>query len=541
MMFASYFLFLAGFIVHVDAYVNLASVFVGDHAVLQENEIVSIWGNSSGASVVVSIDAHEVSHADVDADGNWKSYLPPHATSWGTTLTVKNSVGEVTKATVKYGQVLLCSGQSNMGMPVHNWSVGGFSAANGTAEVAAAGRYSNKISLLSVATPFPRPSAPVWNGSGSCGWPAGSNPDCKPYPQWNMVSPGVNGTLHGFSAVCWYSGKFLFDYLGEKVPVGLMTGSVGGSPIEFWLPEGHVNNSICGIDNPPCDHNKNISDSQFFNGLIKPFVPYTVNTVVWDQGERDVHCFAPATNHTARYPCLEKELVKSWRQEFNSSFAFVGVQLPGYIGDCDAPGANPNSSYYNCVPGVYNMRLAQDEGVQGDNMATVTATYDLSCPFGITSPECPFGSVHNVFKVEIGKRIAKQIMRLHDLQPNLITTGPRAIRSTFFQKQGNEYNINVEFSLNNGDDSLHLEGTQFCAECCRQGSVGDFDISVDNGKTFVNGTLQGITGKGTMSFSAILNHDPTHVRYTANQGFPQCAVYNSYGFPAYPFILPVTP
>eukprot|EP00039_Didymoeca_costata_P004264 m.72348 g.72348 ORF g.72348 m.72348 type:complete len:54 (-) comp12317_c0_seq2:37-198(-) len=46
-------------------------------------------------------------------------------------------------------------------------------------------------------------------------------------------------------------------------------------------------------------------------------------------GERDVHCFAPATNHTARYPCLEKELVKSWRQEFNSSFAFVGVQLPG--------------------------------------------------------------------------------------------------------------------------------------------------------------------------------------------------------------------
>ena len=138
---------------------------------------------------------------------------------------------------------------------------------------------------------------------------------------------GPGGTVHGFSAVCWYTGKNMFEKLGGDVPVGLIVGSVGGSPIEFWLPPGHVNSSsACGADEPPCDINNNITDSDFFNRLIKPFMPYTIGSMVWDQvravsrhfpaslssrpvahlpanspqGERDVHCFAPATNHTAR-------------------------------------------------------------------------------------------------------------------------------------------------------------------------------------------------------------------------------------------------
>jgi hypothetical protein len=34
----------------------------------------------------------------------------------------------------------------------------------------------------------------------------------------------------------------------------------------------------------------NYTDSEFFERLIKPFMPYTVGAVVWDQAERDVHC-----------------------------------------------------------------------------------------------------------------------------------------------------------------------------------------------------------------------------------------------------------
>ena len=100
----------------------------------------------------------------------------------------------------------------------------------------------------------------------------------------NGVFAGPGGTVHGFSAVCWYTGKNIFEKLGGQVPVGLIVGSVGGSAIEFWLPTGHVNSSsACGADEPPCDINNNITDSDFFNRLIKPFMPYTIGSMIWDQ------------------------------------------------------------------------------------------------------------------------------------------------------------------------------------------------------------------------------------------------------------------
>ena len=45
-----------------------------------------------------------------------------------------------------------------MQMPVNNWKAGGFCAENGTAEANAAGRYTGKISLLTLQNPFPLPT-----------------------------------------------------------------------------------------------------------------------------------------------------------------------------------------------------------------------------------------------------------------------------------------------------------------------------------------------------------------------------------------------
>jgi len=350
---------------------------------------------------------------------------------------------------------------------------------------------------------------------------------------WNKVTPD---TLPLFSALCWYTGKALFESLGGKVPIGLMKGSVGGSPIEFWLPPGHVNNSMCGVDNPPCDQKK-YSDSAFYNIYIKPLVPYTLGAVIWDQGERDVHCFAPATNHTEQYPCLEQELIQSWRDLFNSSFSFVAVQLPGYIGDCDAPGANPKASYFNCVPGVFDMRIAQEMGTSSDKKAAVVATYDLSCPFGVKTTECPFGSVHNIRKQVVGERVANELRRLLFAESHLVTEGPRAVSTMASSlEDGTKTKVTVTFS--GGTMPFYLKGTQYCEACCK-GGVGDLDASSDGGLSWINATsLQTIEGKSSISFTVQLPH-VTHVRYTANQGFPQCALYNQEGLPAMPFSMKI--
>ena len=89
---------------------------------------------------------------------------------------------------------------------------------------------------------------------------------------WNEALPGANGTVHGFSALCWYTGVGLYEQLAGAVPVGLLAGSVGGSPIEFWLPPGHVNDTAaCGVDEPPCDPGgpNGYTDSEFFERLIQ--------------------------------------------------------------------------------------------------------------------------------------------------------------------------------------------------------------------------------------------------------------------------------
>ena len=611
--------------------VHLASVFHGNTPVLQRGgHGLAIWGNATKpvSRVEISLDGRALATATVNAlTGKWIAHLPPqHKVSWqsilrvdGTTTNtgsgVDGSSNSITKSPatttttttttttiptagvaavaasanviiastssiVRIGETILCSGQSNMQMPVSNYKVGGFSASNGTAEIAAAGRYTDRISLMTLQTPFPEPTMPPWNGSRAC--LSDSPPDCTPAPEWNAVSPGPNGTLHGFSAVCWYTGKALYERLGETVPVGLMVGSVGGSPIEFWLSQEAL--STCPADTPPCDTNHNKTDTEFYNQFIKPLQPYTLGSVVWDQGERDVHCFAPATNRTAAYPCLERALVRSWRAAFNSSFAFVAVQLPGYIGDCDAVGANPLSSYRNCVPGVFDMRLAQDTGVTGEDMASVVATYDLSCPYGVRTPQCPFGSVHNVNKTIVCQRAALQLLRMRGLLPTgVVTEGPRAIRavakiadfrkppaaaasvassssssfssinsfsSSSSSSSSQEYVVEataaaaatsytIEVTFAGGSSPFYQRGTQYCVACCQPGTAGDFDVSADGGLTYVNATLPAIIGTSASISVAGLRAFPTHVRYTANQGFPQCAIYNRQGLPALPFTMEV--
>jgi hypothetical protein len=57
----------------------------------------------------------------------------------------------------------------------------------------------------------------------------------------------------------------------------------------------------------------------------------------------------------------------------------------------------------------------------------------------------------------------------------------------------------------------------------------------------VNGTTPvAMDGHDAFELSVNMLRPPTHVRYTANQGCPQCALYDSNGLPLYPFQLSVT-
>jgi sialate O-acetylesterase len=114
---------------------------------------------------------------------------------------------------VLFGDVWICSGQSNMKMTVS-------SIFNATEEIANAGNYP-KLRLFTAAL---IPSAvPVEELLGM-------------YLNWSVASPkSVDGPGWDYmSAVCWLYGRMIHQALGGR-PLGLVASSWGGTAIQYWM------------------------------------------------------------------------------------------------------------------------------------------------------------------------------------------------------------------------------------------------------------------------------------------------------------------
>ena len=155
---------------------------------------------------------------------------------------------------------------------------GKFVADNGTAEsAAAAARYAGKIWLRDDSGPY-----------GAAAGPVDPIKARRNKGTWFRPSNETAG-LPGFSAVCWYSGRALYDdhLAASGTPLGLIVAAVGGSPIEYWMPPmpgsappGYFKNP-CETDYPQCDTGKN--DTDFYHEYIHKLVPYTLGGVIWVQ------------------------------------------------------------------------------------------------------------------------------------------------------------------------------------------------------------------------------------------------------------------
>ncbi len=203
-------------------------MFLGG-AVLQMDMQTRVWGFAAPGDTSVSIlldGVHVVSHVPIvtqpsksggaSANHTWMAVLPPQTKGYRRELMVVAAPsGSNASTRVSFGHVILCSGQSNMGMavgygPPDQPYPGGpnrteFSADNGTAETRAAGRYQGKIYLRLDNGPYSS-----WDGQSD-----------RRTTYWTDVTPD---TLGRFSAVCWYSGKALYEMALEasETPLGLV-------------------------------------------------------------------------------------------------------------------------------------------------------------------------------------------------------------------------------------------------------------------------------------------------------------------------------
>jgi sialate O-acetylesterase len=183
-----------------------------DHAVLQRDKPVPIWGTAGAGEEVSVAFAGRQATARADASGRWTATLPPVAAGGPFGLEVRTASGTVrTVSDILVGDVFLCSGQSNMEFGVAQSKGGAMVAARAT---------NDRIRLLTIAhAGAARPAAGF-----------------EPVPAWQAVKPE---TVRTFSAVCYYFGREVHQ--AQSVPVGLVNASWGGTAIEPWMSETGLN------------------------------------------------------------------------------------------------------------------------------------------------------------------------------------------------------------------------------------------------------------------------------------------------------------
>ena len=194
------------------AEVKLPAIF-GDNMVLQQQTEAAIWGTAAKNTMVkVSPSWNNKSYsARSGNDGKWKlKVATPSAggpyevsISDGTTLKLKN---------VLIGEVWVCSGQSNMEMPLKGFGFM-YQTVNGSNEaiVTSSNPAIRLFTVKKVANLQPQDDF------------TGNWKNCEPE------------SVSEFSATAYYFGLMLYNTL--KVPIGLINTSWGGSRIEPWMSE----------------------------------------------------------------------------------------------------------------------------------------------------------------------------------------------------------------------------------------------------------------------------------------------------------------
>ena len=538
--------------------------FIGSNMVLQRAPAsAQVWGWATpGLLVTVDVARPDGSvltsaSARAAADGSWLVSLPPQPAASGLELRAHTPAASLTARNVAFGEVWLCSGQSNMQFTV----AGAFDA---DAAVADSRRFPDvrlaSVKLKSAATPQQDVSSYATKGAyASSAW-AVSSPEAF-YPsgaaQPDPSAPWGGGEEMGwFSAACYFHGLETYRRLGGKVPVGLVSAAWGGQPIETFASPNALADKTCGgaataatgeeeadaeeaaagaeeeaaarevarvIVRPASapinlgadeTWNPNPGPSEIWNGMIHPLLRMRVAGVAWDQGESNF-------NRAREYACLFPAMIADWRaQMFAPDLPFVFVQLAA-IQRAD----------------FVQLRAAQAKTESATRRAAMVTAVDLGDPYS------PWDSVHPRRKREVGRRIALAGMRLifgdskglHHRGPRFLPVAPTP---TSFDGDENVVDaVRLALASDNGGaarGTLHASATAGCDEtgtrlCCGE---SPFEIKTGSNPTWRRAEYRvdewgGVAGEGSIAVRTY-GETVTGVRY-AWERYPQCALYNGEG------------
>ena len=283
-----------------------------DHAVLQQQTQVPVWGwGDPGKTVEVRWDGKSYK-TSVKADGSWRVEIPTgKADGSAYTLTVKSGKESLIVNDIVLGEVWICSGQSNMEMPVSGF---GFQEVEGATEaIMEAPETASQVRVFDIKTP-------------KC-----TQPQADVDAAWAYSDGAVTAKT---SAVGYFFAKRLSKSLG--VPVGILVNAWGGSRIEPWMTREVIDaaglteqelKDLYAIEEQPERWPE--TPELIWNGRVKPIAGYAAKGIIWYQGCSNMdqpHC----------YDKLQKAMVEMWRKEWGRELPFIFTLLaPHDHGDSD--------------------------------------------------------------------------------------------------------------------------------------------------------------------------------------------------------------
>lgn len=316
------------------AQLRLPNVF-SDHAVLQRDRPIHVWGWSAPAETVTVVFHGQSVSASADRFGLWELWLRPEAAGGPYRLRVAGSSTQTAleRSDVLVGDVWIASGQSNMQFPLKGFATAPLK--NSAQEIAAATHPQIRLLLQKQRTA----ALPLTDQDSV----------------WSLCSPE---TATEFSAVAYFFGRELSAK--EHVPIGLIDSTWGGTPAHAWISsEGialanltsvytdgaailrdqgradMIRDQLAALGNyegkpaarrVPGQHFGSWNPSALFNGMIAPYVNYTIKGVIWYQGESD-HQTPRAQNYSRVFPALIADWRRQWAQH---ALPFLYVQISSY-------------------------------------------------------------------------------------------------------------------------------------------------------------------------------------------------------------------
>ena len=340
-------LLLTCFSLVTKAQTTVGTVF-GDGMVLQQQKDIYLWGTDHvDIKINVVSSWGETAKTTTSKNGKWKMQLSTPVAGGPHSITIKGSSTIIINE-VLIGEVWVCSGQSNMQLPLKGGLDGNFIEGGLDAIV---NSKNDRIRFFTVK----------------------QNTSLKPLDnlkgKWEKANPSTAGS---FSAVGYFFAQQLEKVL--DVPVGIIVTSWGASTAEAWTDSSTLND--LGLKSPEkMAKMKQQTPSVLYNAMIHPLIGYGMKGVLWYQGESNRH-------NAEQYEDIINTMVTSWRKKWNiGDFPFYYAQIAPF-------NYGKNNSAF--------LREAQLMSSQSLQNAEMVVTLDVG--------DCT--QIHPSKKREVGKRLS---------------------------------------------------------------------------------------------------------------------------------------